>query len=207
VTGPQARTRLYLVRHASTVESARGRCIGRTDVPLSAAGSDCAERLAANLAPVGLNAVYSSPLRRARATAAPIAVAAGREVVIADGLAEIDFGTLEGRTFDAIAAAEPDLYERWMKAPTEISFPGGESYADLKARAVAALDAIVTRHPGATIVVVSHGGPIRALLVHLLGLSDHAAFALAVDPGAVAEMDLSGGRSRLRSLNAAAALR
>src|SRR2546428_425256 len=83
---------------------------------------------------LGLAAVYSSPLGRAMATAQPIAAAAGVEPIYVDGLAELDFGAFEGRTFAEIAATDPALYERWMAEPTTVQFPGGESYADLKAR-------------------------------------------------------------------------
>jgi len=198
------RTGLYLIRHCSTAESALGRCIGRTDVPLSAAGRDCAESLAAGLAQAGLDFVYSSPLKRARDTAAPIAARVGGEIGIADGLVEIDFGSFEGRTFDQIATAHPDLYRRWMTTPTEVSFPGGESYADLKTRAVSALEEIAGRHPGAVLAVVSHGGPIRAILAGLLRLPDQEAFNLPVDHGAVTLVDGIAEKPRLRFLNLSA---
>jgi ribonuclease H / adenosylcobalamin/alpha-ribazole phosphatase len=201
LTVRQPLTRLYLIRHCSTLESARGRCIGRTDVPLSAAGIDCAKRLGRSLEPAGLSAIYSSPLQRARATAAPIAAAADREVVIAGGLMEVDFGSLEGRTFDEIAATDPGLHERWMTSPTQVAFPGGESYADLKARAVAALNVIINRNRGAAIAVVSHGGPIRAFLADLLEMPDDAAFRLEIDHGGVAEVDWIGDRPILSCLN------
>jgi broad specificity phosphatase PhoE len=181
--------RLYLVRHAATDEWAAGRCCGRTDVALSAEGRRSAGRLAAAFADLGVAAVYSSPLRRAVATAEPIAAAAGREVAPCDGLAEIDFGTFEGRTLDEIALAEPELYARWMTVPTTVRFPGGESYADVRDRAVAAARAIVRRHPGQAAVAVAHGGPIRAVLGTALGMPDDAVFRLGVPHAAVSVVE------------------
>lgn len=172
--------RLYLVRHAATAAWAAGRCCGRTDVPLSAEGRRDAERLAAAFADIGVAAVYASPLRRAVATAEPIAAAAGRPVTTSAGLAEVDFGAFEGRTFDEIARAEPELYARWMSAPAAVRFPGGETFADVRARAVAAADAIARRHPAAVVVAVAHGGPVRALLGAALGLPDDEVFRLDV---------------------------
>ena len=197
-------TRLYLIRHAATAESARGRCIGRTDAPLSAAGLAAAEQVAAGFGPLPVAAVYSSRLQRALRTAAPIAAAVGRQVVIVDDLAEIDFGTLEGRRLDEIAAADPELYERWMTRPAEVRFPGGESYAELKARAVASIRQIVASHRGEAIVVVSHGGPIRTVLAELLGMSDHAGFELEIRHAAVTHVGWIGGSPTVHYVNALA---
>lgn len=201
MTGASARTRLFLIRHGLTAESARGCCIGRSDVPLSAAGHACAERLAVAFAQIPVDIVISSPLQRARGTAAPIAAVAGREVVVSGGLAEIDFGALEGSTFDEIASAHPDLYQRWMTAPARVHFPGGESYADLKARACAAMTEIMVSNRGAVIVVVSHGGPIRAVIASLLEMPDDAAFRLGIDHGGMAQVDWIGDKPTLCCLN------
>jgi len=193
--------RLSLVRHAPIDEGYRGRCVGRTDAPLSAAGLEAADRLGAAFAASPVDAVYSSPLRRATGTAAPIGAATGRPVSLLDGLAEVDFGALEGRTFADIAAAEPALYERWMAAPATIRFPGGEGYADLKARALAAVALVLARHPGGGVVVVAHGGPIRAILAGLLDMPDHAAFRLDVAHAAVTLVEWIGDEPVLRALN------
>jgi broad specificity phosphatase PhoE len=194
-------TRLYLVRHGETAEGGDGRCGGRTDRPLSDAGRASAECLAATFAGLGLAAVYSSPLGRAMATAQPIAAAAGVEPVYVDGLAELDFGAFEGRTFAEIAATDLELYERWMAAPTTVRFPGGEWYADLKARAVTSVGDIVARHRGRSVLAVSHGGPIRAIVADLLEIPDRAVFRIDVALASVTLIDLWDGRPLLRALN------
>ena len=201
MTVPPSATRLYLIRHCQVADSTRGRCIGRTDVALSAGGVASAERLAGDFASVSVHAVYSSPLRRARETAAPLAAAAGCDVVIAPGLAEVDFGDFEGRAFDEIAAAQPDLYEQWMATPAQVRFPGGESFPDLKSRAVASVTGVLHRHPGAAVVLLSHAGPIRAILADLLELPDQAAFNLEVDHGAITEVEWVGAEPTVRRLN------
>jgi broad specificity phosphatase PhoE len=194
-------TRLYLVRHAETAESGNGRCTGRTDRPLSASGRESAERLAWTFAGLGLAAVYSSPLGRATATAWPIAAAAGLESIYLEGLAEIDFGAFEGRTFAEIAAADLQLYERWMGAPTTVRFPGGESYADVKTRAVASARDIVGRHPGSSVLTVSHGGPIRAIVADVLEIPDRALFRIDIAHASVTLIDWWDGRPLLRGFN------
>lgn len=170
--------RLYLVRHAAPEEWAAGRCCGRTDVALSEAGRRSADRLAAAFADVDVAAVYASPLRRAVATAEPIAAATGRSVTPCAGLVEIDFGTFEGRTFDELAAADPAFYARWMAEPAAVRFPGGESFADVRARALAAAAAIARAHPDGAAITVAHSGPIRAILSAALELTDGEALRL-----------------------------
>jgi alpha-ribazole phosphatase/probable phosphoglycerate mutase len=167
---------LVLLRHAEPEEEAHGRCYGTLDVGLSSAGHEHARRLADELADLTLDAVYASPRRRALDTAAPIAASHGLRPAADERLRELDFGELEGRTYDDIAASLPELYSAWMKAPTTVRFPGGESYADLRERAVAACDEIRRRHAHA--LVVTHGGVVRAVLAASLGMPAEAIFRL-----------------------------
>ena len=199
--------RLYLVRHAAPEEWSAGRCIGRTDVPLSESGRSSADRLAAAFAGLDVAAVYATPLRRAAATAAPIAAAVGREVTPCDGLTEIDFGAFEGLTPDEIARADPELYARWTTAPAAIRFPGGESYADVRARAVPAVEEIARRHPDRTAVAVAHAGPIRIVLAAALDMPDAASFRLVVPHAAVAVLDWAGDIAVVSGLDVLGGLR
>ena len=194
-------TRLHLVRHAAPHERAAGRCCGRLDVPLSEAGRASAARLGSSFAGLGVEAVYTSPLSRAMATAEPIARAAGGEVVRLDGLAEMDFGAFEGLTFPEIALAHPALYEQWMAAPTTVRFPGGESYAELRARALAAVADMVRRHRGGVAVAVCHAGPIRAVVSAVLDLPEHAVFRIDVAHAKVTVVEWLDGQPVLRGLN------
>jgi broad specificity phosphatase PhoE len=199
--------RLYLVRHAAPEEWSAGRCIGRTDVPLSAAGARSAERLAAAFAGLDVAAVYASPLRRAAGTAAPIATAVGRRVTPCEGVAEIDFGACEGLSPDEVALAHPDVYARWTTEPAAVRFPGGESYADVRARAVAAVVEIVRWHAGETAVAVAHAGPIRSVLAWALGMPGDASFRLAVPHASVSHLEWTGERPVLRGLDVLGGLR
>ena len=121
--------RLVLVRHAEAEESARGRCYGSLDVGLSANGCAQCEQLAAALAGEPIAAVVSSPRVRATATAAAIARPHGLEATVDPNLRELDFGELEGRSYDEIAASLPELYAEWMTRPTRVRFPGGRATA------------------------------------------------------------------------------
>jgi alpha-ribazole phosphatase len=192
-------SRLILVRHTEPQDDARGRCYGSLDIGLSATGREHAGELAARLARVDYDAVYSSPRLRARETAGPVATARGLELLIDDGLRELDFGTLEGRTYDEIAESEPELYRAWMETPTQVRFPGGESFADLKARAIVALDRIRAAHD--TAVVVTHGGVLRAGAAEWLSMPAEAIFRLDQRYGGVTIVDWLDGAPLVRLLN------
>jgi len=192
-------SRLVLVRHCEPEEDARGLCYGRLDIGLSPAGRAHAERLAPALATLQWEAVYTSPRRRACETAAALAAARGLEPLLDESLRELDFGELEGRSYDEIAATDPELYRAWMERPTTVSFPGGESFADLKARALAALDRIRAEHEAA--LVVTHGGVLRAGVAAWLAMPDEAIFRLDQRYGGVTIVDWQEGVPLVRLLN------
>jgi broad specificity phosphatase PhoE len=195
-------TRLLLVRHAETDRAMRGRCHGRLEVGLSDEGRRQAEELGAALAEVALAAVYSSPLSRALETARPLAGPHGLDPVADDGLSEIDFGELEGLTYEEIEAERPEVFRAWMETPTSVRFPGGESFADLRARALPAVGAIRERHAGEVAAVVAHGGVVRVVLADVLGLIDDAVFRLDQAYGGLSIVDWVGEVPVVRVVNA-----
>jgi alpha-ribazole phosphatase len=196
-------SRLVLVRHCEPHDDARGLCYGTLDVGLSTAGHEHAARLAEHLAELDYDAVYASPRTRAVDTAAAIATQRGLTPLVDVGLRELDFGELEGRSYDEIASSDPDLYRAWMESPTRVQFPGGESFAMLKERALAAFDRIRTAHASA--VVVTHGGVVRAGLATWLGMPDEAVFRLAQGYGGVTIVEWLDGVPLVRLVNGAAA--
>ena len=169
-------SRLVVIRHAEPEEGAHGLCYGTLDVGLSDEGRAHAARLAEALGALAYDAVYTSPRLRTSETAAPLARARELAPIVDDDLREIDFGELEGRRYDEIAETQPELYERWMAAPTTVQFPGGESFADVRRRALRALDRIRAAHECA--VVVTHGGVVRAGLAEWLAMPSEAIFRL-----------------------------
>jgi alpha-ribazole phosphatase len=196
-------SRLVLIRHAEPDQSMRGRSYGRLDVPLSPAGRAQAAAIGALLREARLDAIFASPLRRAIDTAAPLAEARGLTVVTHDGLRELDFGALEGSTFEDIARERPELYERWMGNPTETQFPDGESFADLRERVIAAATEIRSEHERAAIV--AHGGVTRAILAEALEMPARAIFRLDQPYGAISVVDWMDGTALVRALNLRAA--
>jgi broad specificity phosphatase PhoE len=193
-------TRLLLIRHAEPAESARGRCYGRLDVGLSSAGVANAERLARGLQTLDLAAVYTSPRQRAVQTAAVLGAP-----VVDERLRELDFGELEGRTFEEIERERPEFFRRWMQTPTLVRFPRGESYDELRTRVVASVGDAVAIHPEATAAIVAHGGVVRAALADALGMQDERAFALDVGYGRVSVVDWFDSTPVVRLVNGTSA--
>ena len=193
-----------LVRHAEPTETARGRCYGRLDVELSAAGSAQGRRLGARLAGEPVAAVVSSPRRRAVDTAGAIAAPHGLAVDVLDDLRELNFGELEGRTYEEIAESRPELYAQWMEAPTTVRFPGGESYHDLHARVLHAVAGLRESFDGRVVVAVTHGGVVRAVLADALGMPAARIFRIALDTASLTRVEWIEGVPIVRSVNLAA---
>lgn len=165
--GPPAGTptRFVLVRHAATAHSARPqRFSGRNELPLSAAGEAQAAALARRAPSFGdVAAVVSSPLRRTRQTAQLIADALGQELTVHDGFVEADFGDWEGRTLEEVQQGWPTELAAWLTQP-DTAPPNGESFNVVARRVRRARDELIAKHPGATVVIVSHVTPIKTLL-------------------------------------------
>jgi broad specificity phosphatase PhoE len=159
--------RLVLARHGRT----EGNVIRALDsrppgMPLDEVGRAQAEDLARRLAAGPVAAVYASRATRAQQTAAPVAAAHDLSVVVLDGVHEADCGELEGATDPASHERFQDVYEAWLNDEFDARLPGGESAVDVRARFVAAVEAVPAAEP---VVVVSHGAAIRLGVGALLG--------------------------------------
>lgn len=195
-------TRLLLIRHLEPDQSVRGRAYGSLDAPLSALARDQAAKLAQALDGVRLDAVYASPLRRALETATPLAVHRKLVPIVHEGLREIDFGEIDGSRYEEVEESSPGLFHSWMSDPTGVSFPGGESFADLRLRVLGAAEEIRARHRGSGVALVAHGGVTRAIIAASLSMPDEALFRLDQAYGAVSVVDWLGETPILRVLNA-----
>jgi len=162
-------TRLFLIRHGSTVLSAEDRFAGSTDVELSAAGQHQAEALAQRLADDHITVVYASPMRRTVATAAIVGQPHGLAPILRDGLREIDHGRWEGLRRSDVEIQYADEYASWEEDPYIFAPAGGESGISVLARAMPVVREIVLQHTGENVAVVSHKATIRLIISSLLG--------------------------------------
>lgn len=190
---------ILLIRHAA--HSQLGRVLsGRSgDAPLSPAGRDQATRLAARLGGVGLGAVHTSPVRRARETAAAIAAACDLAPQVAAPLEEIDLGAWEGRSF-AELDGDPE-WDAWNSHRAAAVPPGGEPMRAVQERVMAHLREVAAKAAHAVVAMVSHADVIRAAVAGVLGLSLDRLLAFDVDPASVTRIVAGSWGERLVSLN------
>jgi broad specificity phosphatase PhoE len=164
-------TEILLARHGETDWNAQRRWQGHADQPLNARGRTQARELAARLASVRLDAVYSSDLQRARDTADTVARSQDLEVRTTPDLREVDVGSWSGLTRAEAEAKYPDAYGRWLQGGE--GWDDGETYEELRERVVRAIRQIAKQHEGERVLVVAHGGTIRAIHAAALGVDVH----------------------------------
>ena len=183
--------RCYLVRHAQTTWNAENRIQGHSNPPLSVLGMAQAQRVAAWCAERPVTALYTSHLLRSRQTAEAIARHIGRPATVHEGLAEIHLGQWEGMMPQEVEARFPGLFEEWRHSPSRVRIPEAEPYEEFRRRILAAFAAIADAHqPEDTVVVVSHGGVISALLAEWLSANyDCVLHRLALDNASVSVVD------------------
>jgi len=167
-------TRIMLIRHGQTAwnEGDGERLRGRSDIELDEMGIRQAEATAAGVAQWEVAAIYSSPLRRAVTTADILAEPLKLQVQPTEGLIDIDYGKWQGLSLEETAADDNKLYQLWLKSPHLVTFPQGESLEQVRKRVVGAVDTLVPKHSGQTIVLVSHKVVCKVLLCSLLGLDN-----------------------------------
>lgn len=193
-------TTLLLVRHANCDHVGK-RLVGRLpDIRLNSQGERESAALASRLASLTLAAIYSSPLERAMETARTVAGPHDLVVRSAEGLIEIDYGDWTGLTLDEVRAL-PE-WHAYHASRSRMAIPNGERIAEVQARAVATIERIGEEHPNDTVVAVSHGDVIRAIIARVACIPLDAIDNFEVLPASVAVIELREGWRRLRALNA-----
>jgi probable phosphoglycerate mutase len=195
-------TRLVLVRHGAH-DMASCALAGRMPgVALNAQGRAQAQAVASALASGAVAAVYSSPQRRTRETAAPIGQRLRLAVQDAPEFDEIDFGEWTGRSFSELAAGSPGWRE-WVERRATATPPGGEPFAKVRQRVLEGAERLRHAHPAGTVVVVSHADVIKALLATHLKMSLNDLERLDVECGTMSLVDMGEGWAKVRCVNCA----
>ena len=160
--------KVVFVRHGQTEWNVSGRYQGQSDVALSAAGIEQAEKLAANFPVEHIDAIYASDLIRARVTAETVAKRFGLGVNLEPAFRELSFGDWEGLTYEQIVASWPDAMENFLAHPDILDIPHGESFPEVQQRAMSRLQELIQKHEGQTIMVAAHGAVLRTMLTAAL---------------------------------------
>jgi len=163
-------SKLLLARHSNTELNSARMFVGHTDAELSTLGHRQAEKLRDRLTAEKVDFIYSSDLRRAVATAETIASRHHLDVITCPELREINYGKVEGLTFEEIKRLYPGVAELCVDWSPRLKFPDGESFDELKQRVNKFLDRLTQHTPEQTILIVAHGGPLRLMVCSLLGI-------------------------------------
>ncbi|UCF20236.1 MAG: histidine phosphatase family protein [Gemmatimonadota bacterium] len=157
---------VYVMRHGETEANLRQILMGRGDSPFTAAGRMQPAQVARHLRDRRLACIYSSPMERARRTAALVVESLGEPIPIREevAIAEVDAGDFTGLSFQEVRRRIPDGV-----ILGEFRYPGGESWAEVQARAVDFVKGLSARHPGAAVLLVTHAGVIAGLVAEYLG--------------------------------------
>lgn len=185
--------RLVLVRHGESVGNAERRLQGQGDYPLTERGHDQSRRLAERLAALDLAAVYSSPIPRARETAEVVAALHKLPVVPLPGVREYDFGDAAGLTYREIVERYPEVVEAYRSGPDYPHFPGEEGREAFHERVTAALWGLAERHPGQSVVAVTHAGPIAVFCLEVLGMPYRRPIPFAFENGSLSVVEIRDG--------------
>lgn len=156
-------TTVIIVRHCQSMGNTEGRFQGRFDADVTPVGEQQMELLSLRFRNEKLDALYTSPLLRARRTAEAVNRYHQLQLQICEGLSELDVGKLENRKLSEIGELFPETAKNWDQSPDLCEFPGGETMKQAYRRVNQALDWILEENRGKTVMAVTHGGVIRNL--------------------------------------------
>ena len=203
--------RLVLVRHGATDWNQQRRVQGLSNLGLNETGKKQAEALAQALKNEKVDAIYTSPLRRAQETAYAINRFHQVEVVTLDGLKELDVGEVDGMTYDEMRSSHSEFFTKWMADFTAVRLPGGGTVPELRDQCCAAVKDIVEKQRTATggkcsdedrvVVAVTHFFPIMCIICDALGLDLINFRRFRLDVASMCTLDFNPERIVLVSFN------
>ena len=203
--------RLILVRHGATDWNQQRRIQGLSNLGLNEIGRGQAEALARALKDVKIDAIYTSPLRRAQETARAISCFHQVEVVTIDGLKELDVGEVDGLTYEEMRIRHSEFFTKWMADFTSVRLPGGGTVPELRDQCCAAVQDIVKKQQPGTgdkcgdedkvVVAVTHFFPIMCIICNTLGLDLSYCRRLRLDVASMCTLEFNPERTVLVSFN------
>jgi broad specificity phosphatase PhoE len=195
-------SRLIIVRHGETVNNCENRIQGHCDSKLTPKGLRQARRLAHRLRKLKIDKIYTSDLGRAYATTLEVARHHRIAIVRDPRLREIHLGDWEGMTPEEVDKLYDKGYQRWLKKPTACVIPRAESPAKFRKRVTVRVRAIAKANSGKTVLIVTHGGVITALVTDWLGADfDRTLLNLQIDNTSLTIAEDTGKRIRVKALN------
>ncbi|MEA4816499.1 MAG: histidine phosphatase family protein [Lachnospiraceae bacterium] len=194
-------TKIYFVRHGETAWNIEARYQGITDIPLSEKGVAQSKLLSERFKKINLDKIYASPLSRAIATANAVAKPKNMNIELLDEFIEINFGEWEGKTIHELQSEYGETYMDFFNNPYATPFPGDGSFDIVEKRVCNGIKKIILENDDKNIMVVSHGGVLRLMVINILGLPKTMYKKLWLDNTSVTVIDSVNGELFLRTLN------
>jgi probable phosphomutase (TIGR03848 family) len=189
---------IYLLRHGHSTANAKSILAGRDfKVSLSASGKKQAVAIESELGQKSFSRIYSSPLPRCIQTVEPLSAVLKKEIEIAQGAIEMEYGDWSGKKLALLSRTK--LWKSIQSRPSLVRFPNGESFLEMQDRALQTVKSIAI--PGETVLLCSHGDVIKAIVAGLLGLHLDNFQSLSIDPASISIVQLSGDNARIQLLN------
>jgi broad specificity phosphatase PhoE len=194
-------SQIILVRHGQTPWNLDKIFRGSRDIPLDDQGREEARLAGEWLKEETIHAAYASPLSRARDTADAIARHHNLSVADLPGLTDLCYGDWEGMPLAEVKVRYAELYSRWETAPATVRFPRGETLDEVRDRALAAVEAVVRRHPEQVVLLAAHRAVNKVLIAALIGLDNSHFWRIGQDTTAINRFHRVGGTWHLMGLN------
>lgn len=194
-------TQIILVRHGQTPWNKDKIFRGSKDIPLNDQGREEARLAGEWLKGETIHAAYTSPLSRSRDTAEAIARHHGLTVQDLPGLSDLCYGDWEGLPLTEVKVRYADLYRQWETAPHTVRFPNGETLDELRDRALAAVEEVVRRHPGQTVLLSAHRAVNKVLIAAFIGLDNSHFWRIGQDTTAINRFTRVGDVWHIMAIN------
>jgi alpha-ribazole phosphatase len=191
---------LYLVRHGETSATQKGRICGESDIPLNDEGFAQANVLGSWFSDMEISSVFSSPLTRSVQTADAIAKAIKMPTYFKhSGLTEKKEGEWEGKTYWELRDEDPKAWEKWSNNPIDFAPPGGESIRNFVNRIDRALNDIINNYEtGNRVVITTHAGVIRGIILNCLSIPVENFFRIDIPTGSITKIEYSENFATLK---------
>lgn len=200
-------TKIYFVRHGQTKANKNGLIFGTWDLDLNPNGIKQAKKTAEKLKKISkkenISSIICSPLKRTRRTAKIISQKTGiKKIVVDKNLIEKSEGTWQKKTYWDLKDVDPKNFKKWLKDPYRTKPPQGESVIDLLLRMKRFYKLVLSKYKGKNIIVVTHSGPIRAFLLHILKTNPDKFWYFKNETGGITEVRVSKKHAMIWKLNA-----
>jgi len=193
-------TEIILARHGETEWNLKEVFRGRLDIELNETGIKQAQLLAEYLSSTKIQAIYSSPLKRASKTAGIIAGYHNLDIEIVPGLIDFDYGKWQGLPHQEVKDKYKELYAEWINSPEQVKIPAGESLNDVRKRAMSVVGDVIAKYKG-TVVLVAHRVVNKVLICTLLGLDNSHFWNIRQDTCGITTFSYENERFILTSHN------